>query len=220
MNMPDGGPPVADDYKCRFSLQDGWVDLSLEGGTKAEALGLAGQAVDRFNPIELTVGGRELVDELADRAMYLNKGEPNFAASYYTAGGIRLADLLVDSYGEESTPRPAPAEVTPLLLDWSNAEIVGDPDIAYMDLATGAAAVRVRSVLKVKRMLGFGSRLGEFIKYAVFPPGFNTLDVIAVSWENMERSDEIAQLADELVSTMTIVHVDADGNEIPHELPS
>jgi hypothetical protein len=206
------GTPV-DDHVCRFDFQPGWIDLTLEHGTNAEALGLAGAAMERFNPLERTVKDRDLLSDLVDRALDLNSDQPVLAAAYYTPGGSALADLRVDSYGEEETPRPSPAEVVPLLLDWSNAEVVGEPDIRYLDVEVGPA-VRVQAMLKIKRRLGFGRQAGEFIKYAVFPPGLNYLLVIQVTWRSMQADEEIVRLVDELVSTMRHVPVDAEGNEI------
>ncbi|MGH4032435.1 hypothetical protein ACQB60_26245 [Actinomycetota bacterium Odt1-20B] len=213
MNMPSSRPPTAEDYKCRFEFQDGWVDLTLDERDESEALAVAARAANEFNDLELTVSSRKLVDDMVSRALYLNNDEPNLAASYYTRGGVRLADMMLDSYGDEGVPQPEPAEVTPLLLSWSNAVVVGEPDVAYMDLAD-CAAVRVQGVVKTKRRLGLGSQLGEFIKYAIFPQGFNTISVVTFNWDSTANSDELTQLADELVATMSLVYVDAGGNEI------
>ncbi|MFF2844783.1 hypothetical protein ACFVT5_00425 [Streptomyces sp. NPDC058001] len=213
MSAMESGFPVADDYKCRFSFQDGWVDLTLEGRTRAEAMGLAGAVMRHFNPVELSVDSRKLFDDLVDRAMDLNGDEPIMAAAYYTPGGIALADLMVDSYGEDGVPRPSPEEVTPLLLDWSNATIAGEPEVTNFDHPAGPA-VRVHAMVSTKRLLGFGRQLGEFVKYAVFPPGFTSLVVVTVSWQRIHEHDDLTQITDDLVAGMQVVPVDADGNEI------
>lgn len=215
----DVGGPVADDCNFRFQLDGGWIDLTLDDGLTAEALGLAAQAVNRFNPLELTVSGRKLADDLTARAVRLNKSEPILAASYYTPGGVRLVDLLVDSYGDDDAPLPTPAEVVPLLLDWSNAQIAGEPDVRYMNLAS-VPAVRVQAMVETKRKFGFGGRLGEFIKYAFFPPGLEVFVVVSASWDSIQDSEEIARLTDSLVGTLTIIPVDSDGNEIHGDLPN
>lgn len=217
--QPGGESRAIADFDCNFDLEDGWIDLTLDTSTTAEALGLAGQAANRFNPLELTVSGRKLVNDLTAHAVKLSKGDPNLAAAYYTAGGIRLADLVVNSYHDEDTPLPPPAEVVPLLLDFSNAEIVGEPDVTFLDLTPGPA-VRVQAVVKAKRKLGFGGQLAEYIKYAVFPPGFDTLVVVMVSWEGFERSEEIARLTDDLMTTMKVIPVDANGIEVNRDYPS
>jgi hypothetical protein len=219
LESPESGGPVADDCDFRFQLDGGWIDLTLHDGLPAEALGLAGQAVDRFNPLALTVSGRKLVDELTARAVRLNRSEPLIAASYYTPGGVRLVDVLVDSYGDDDAPLPTPAEVVPILLDWSNAKIAGEPDIRYMDVAS-VPAVRVQGIVEAKRKFGFGRQLGEFIKYAIFPPGLDTFVVVYASWDSVPNSEEITQLTDSLVATLTIVPVDSDGNEINRDLPN
>lgn len=59
-------------------------------------------------------------------------------------------------------------------------------------------------MLKVKRMLGFGRKLTEFVKYAVFPPGLESLVVVTVTWEKIALTEQITELADEAVRTMRI----------------
>ncbi|MEU8978900.1 hypothetical protein [Streptomyces sp. NPDC048309] len=213
MTAPDEQGPEVDDYTCRFDLQSGWIDLTLNEGTKAEAEALAQETVDRLNPLGLEVQKGAVREDMIDRAVDLNEDGPVFAAAYYSENGVPLANLVVDTYGEEGMERPAPEEVQPQLLQWANGESVGDPEIAYLDLSAGPA-VRVQSMLKVKRMLGFGRRLTEYIKYAVFPPGISSLVIITVTWEAIQHTEEITQLADELVSTMRLVALDARGNEI------
>ncbi|GGW33405.1 hypothetical protein GCM10010320_10530 [Streptomyces caelestis] len=212
VNAHEVGSSVGD-YETRFDFQSGWIDLTLDNGVHAEALGLAGAAMERFNPLERTVSDRDLLNDLVDRALFLSSDQPDLAAAYYTPGGIGLADLRVDSYADEGVPRPSPAEMTPLLLDWSNAKVVGDPEVRYLDLEAGPA-VRVQAILKVKRMLGFGSQLTEFIKYAVFPPDVRYVVVVTVTWRSMAESDEVVRLTDDLVSTMRQVPVGAEGNEL------
>ncbi|MFB6554487.1 hypothetical protein [Streptomyces sp. NPDC056405] len=195
------------EYVSQFDFQPGWIDLTLEYAIHADALGLAGAVMQRdFKAIERTVSDRDLLNDLIDRALFLNKKEPQLAAAYYTSGGVGLADLWVDSYGDEGKDRPQPAEVTPILLDWSNGKVVGEPDIRYLDLGAGSA-VRVQALLKAKRLLGFGAKLAEFIRYAVFPPQVNYFVVVTVMWRNMAVSDELVRLTDELVSSMRLTPV-------------
>ena len=103
--------------------------------------------------------------------------------------------------------------LAPLLLDWSDGDIAGEPDITYLDLGAGPA-VRVQAMLKTKRLLGFSRQLSEFIDYAVFPPGVDHLVVVDVAWRSMAHTDELTALTDELVATMRRVPVDANGDEI------
>ena len=207
----DGG--AVDDYACRFDFQSGWVDLTLPEATKAAAKALATQTVNRLNPLNLEIEKSAVFDDIVDRAVELNENNPILAGAYYSDSGMGLANLKVDSYGEEGVPRPTAAEVQPLLLEWSNAAVASDPEIAYLDLPVGPA-VRVQAMLKAKRLLGFGRRLSEFVKYAVFPPGLNSLVVVTVTWEAVQQTEELTQLTDELVSTMRLVPLDAAGNEI------
>ncbi|MFD7765370.1 hypothetical protein [Streptomyces sp. NPDC059787] len=202
----DTGVPY-DGLLSQFDFQAGWVDLTLDHGTQAEALGLAAALMQRhFNILQRTVSDRDLLKDLVDRALFLNEKEPELAAAYYTPDGVGLADLWVDSYGDEGNSRPSPSEVTPLLLDWSNGKVVGEPDFRYLDLKAGPA-VRVQAMLKAKRVLGFGAKLAEFIRYAVFPPAVDYIVVVTVMWRDMTASDELVRITDELVATMKQVSV-------------
>jgi hypothetical protein len=140
----------------------------------------------------------------------LNDDVPTLAAAYYTESGEALANLMVDSYGDEGVERPTREEVQPILLEWANAEVAGEPQIAYLDLPAGPA-VRVQAMLQVKRMFGFGRKLTEFIKYAVFPPGMKSLIVVTVTWEAIARTEELAELADEAVQTLRITPLVSGG---------
>jgi hypothetical protein len=70
-------------------------------------------------------------------------------------------------------------------------------------------------MLKVKRRLGFGRKLTECIRYAVFPPGLQTLIAVTVHWEKIARSEEITKLADEAVRHMQINPLSTEGVPIP-----
>ncbi|MEU3900176.1 hypothetical protein [Streptomyces sp. NPDC045251] len=87
---------------------------------------------------------------MVERAVDRDDDVPTLAAAYYSEAGEALANLLVDSYGDEGVPRPGPSEVIPLLLRRTNAEIAGVPQIGHIELAAGPA-VRVQAMLKVKR---------------------------------------------------------------------
>ncbi|MFF3615999.1 hypothetical protein [Streptomyces sp. NPDC002580] len=203
MTTPNEGAPPAEEFECRFEFQPGWIDLTLRDGTKAEAKALATGVVNSLNPLALEIEKSVVFDDMVDRAVDLNDDVPTLAAAYYTESGEALANLMVDSYGDEGVERPTREDVQPLLLKWANAEVAGEPQVAYLDLPAGPA-VRVQAMLKVKRMLGFGRKLTEFIKYAVFPPGMNSLIVVTVTWEAIARTEEIAALADEAVQTLRI----------------
>ncbi|MEW2567069.1 hypothetical protein [Streptomyces sp. NPDC047070] len=203
----------ADDFSCRFDFQPGWIDLTLQEGTREEADQVARAAVENFNPLALLVSKGSLVSELADRALKAEEDGPILVAACYTDGGGFLAELAVSSYAEDGVARPSPAEVEPMLLQWSNVKVVGNPDVSHVDLASGPS-IRVQATLQAKRLFGLGSRLSESIRYAVFPPGVETIIEITARWEVFERSEELAGLTDELVATMQVIPLDADGHEI------
>lgn len=92
--------------------------------------------------------------------------------AFYTSQGHAPVDLRLDSYGEDDKPRPSPAEIVPLLVDFGDAEVIGEPEVRHLDLPVGPA-VRIRTTLRTKSgRLGLSrGRRTELLKYAVFPPG-------------------------------------------------
>lgn len=197
-------------FECSFEFQPGWVDLTLSEGTQSEAKSLALQMIGSLNPLGHVIEKRAVFNSLVERAVDLNEDHPTLAAVYYTEEGEPLVNLVVDSYSDEGVPRPSPKEVQPLLLEWSNAKAVGEPEISYLDLAAGPA-VRVQSMLQAKRLLGLGRKLAEFIKYAVFPPGMQSVIVVTVTWQNIALTEGITALADEAVRSMRITPLTAEG---------
>ncbi|WP_327718662.1 hypothetical protein OG381_27030 [Streptomyces sp. NBC_00490] len=203
MTAPDDPAPLDETFECTFEFQPGWIDLTLREGTKAEAKALATEVVNRLNPLGLEIEKSAVFDDMVERAVDLNDDVPTLAAAYYSEAGEALANLMVDSYGDEGVPRPGADEVIPLLLEWGNAQVTGTPEITHLELAAGPA-VRIQAMLQAKRMLGFGRKLTEFIKYAVFPPDMQSLIVVTVTWEKIAVTEQIAELADEAVRTMRI----------------
>ena len=214
MTTTGDGAPLDETFECTFEFQPGWIDLTLREGTKAEAKALATEVVDRLNPLALEIEKSAVFDDMVERAVDLNEDVPTLAAAYYSEAGEALANLMVDSYGDEGVPRPGADEIIPLLLGWGNAEVTGDPQITQLDLAAGPA-VRVQAMLRVKRMLGFGRKLAEFVKYAVFPPGMQSLIVVTVTWEKIALAEQITELADEAVRTLRLAPLEAGGSADP-----
>ncbi|MEW2162901.1 hypothetical protein AB0912_07860 [Streptomyces sp. NPDC007084] len=213
MTAPDEPAPLAEDFECRLEFQPGWIDLTLREGTRAEAKALATQVVNSLNPLGLEVEKSAVFDDMVERAVDLNEDIPTLAAAYYTESGEALANLMVDSYGDEGVERPTREDFRPVLLEWANGEIAGEPRVEYLDLPAGPA-VRVQAMLRVKRMFGFGRKLTEFIRYAVLPPGMKSLIVVTVTWEAIARTEDIAELADEAVRTLRITPL-APGDGVP-----
>ncbi|MFF8791245.1 hypothetical protein, partial [Streptomyces sp. NPDC015125] len=166
--------------------------------------------VNRLNPLGLEIEKSAVFDDMVERAVDLNDDVPTLAAAYYSEAGEALANLTVDSYGDEGVPRPDAEEAVQLLLRWGNAEVTGTPGITHLELAAGPA-VRIQAMLKVKRMFGFGRRLAEFVKYAVFPPGMESLVVVTVTWEKIALAEQITELADKAVRTMRVTPLPAEG---------
>ncbi|MFJ3337447.1 hypothetical protein [Streptomyces sp. NPDC086766] len=212
MSPSDDAVPLTETFECTFEFQPGWVDLTLQEGTQAEAKALATAVVNHLNPMALEIEKSAVFDDMVERAVDLNEDVPVLAAAYYSEAGEALANLVVDSYGDEGVPRPGPDEVTPLLLQWANAEVTGDPQITRHDLAAGPA-VRVQAMLQVKRLFGFGRKLTEFAKWAVFPTGLQSLVVVTVTWEKIALTEQITELADEAVRTLQINRLPTGGSE-------
>ncbi|MFI6565421.1 hypothetical protein [Streptomyces sp. NPDC050534] len=214
MTTSDEGAPPHEAFECTFEFEPGWIDLTLREGTTSEARGLATEVVNRLNPRALEIEKSAVLDDMVERAVDLNEDVPTLAAAYYSGAGEALANLMVDSYSDEGVPRPGADEVIPLLLEWGNAQVTGEPRISHLDLAAGPA-VRVQATLQVKRMLGFGRKLTEFIKYAVFPPSMQSLIVVTVTWEKITLTEEITELADEAVRSLRITPLATGGMAIP-----
>lgn len=214
MTTSNDRPPLVEPYECAFEFPPGWIDLTLRNGTKAEAEALATEVVDGLNPSGLAIERSAPLDDMVQRAIRLNDDSPVLAAAYYTEAGKALADLIVDGYGDEGIPRPSAEEVTPLLLQWGNAQATGEPQITSLELPAGPA-VRVQSLLKVKRMLGLRRQVTEFVRYAVFPPHMQTLVVVTVKWEKVALSPQITKLADEAVRTMRITPLPSGDAAVP-----
>ncbi|MFE0413153.1 hypothetical protein [Streptomyces tendae] len=210
MTAPDDPAPLDETFECTFEFQPGWIDLTLREGTRAEAKALATGVVNRLNPLGLEIEKSAVFDDMVERAVDLNDDVPILAAAYYSEAGEALANLTVDSYGDEGVPRPDVEVAVQLLLQWGNAEVTGTPRITHLELAAGPA-VRIQAMLKVKRMLGFGRKLTEFVKYAVFPPGMESLVVVTVIWEKVALTEQITELADEAVRTMRITPLPTGG---------
>ncbi|OWA09323.1 hypothetical protein B9W62_16390 [Streptomyces sp. CS113] len=210
MTAPVDPAPLDETFACTFEFQPGWIDLTLREGTRAEAKALATEVVNRLNPLGLGIEKSAVFDDMVERAVDLNDDVPTLAAAYYSEAGEALANLTVDSYGDEGVPRPDADEAVQLLMQWGNAEVTGTPGVTHLELAAGPA-VRIQAMVKVKRMLGFGRRLTEFVKYAVFPPGMESLVVVTVTWEKIALTERITELADDAVRTMRITPLPTGG---------
>ncbi|MFJ2608870.1 hypothetical protein ACIO13_28405 [Streptomyces sp. NPDC087425] len=212
MTAPEDVAPLEEPFECTLDFQPGWIDLTLREGTKAEATVLARKVVNSLNPLGLEIEKSAAFDDMVDRAVDLNENMPTLAAAYYSEAGEALANLLVDSYGDEGVPRPGMDDVIPLLLKWGNAKILGEVQITKLDLA-GGPAVRVQAMAQVKRMFGFGRKIAEFIKYAVFPPDMQSLIIVTVTWEKIALTEQITELADEAVRTLRITPLGPGGGK-------
>ncbi|MEU4614811.1 hypothetical protein [Streptomyces umbrinus] len=138
--------------------------------------------------------------------------DPIIEARYYSETGRCLAKLEIDSYGEEGVLRPGPDVVLPLVLDWSNAEITGEPEVTHPELP-GGPTMRVQATMRVRRMFGLGRKRAAFVKYVVYPPDMENLVVVTVVWHAIARTEEIVRLADEVVQAMSFTPLAAEGSE-------
>ncbi|MFI8927516.1 hypothetical protein ACIG3E_07550 [Streptomyces sp. NPDC053474] len=201
-----------EDYVIDFDFGDDWLGLTLYEGSWAEAERIAAELVEQFNPLELMVGKAALQRELTQLALNLNAEGPVLACAMYTVGGQRLAELVASSYGEDGVPRPTPDEWRSRLLDWGDAKPKSTPVMSDLGLPIGPA-LRIQAVLEEKRRFGFGRRLSETLRYAVWPTGQEEIFVLNVDWLSLDRSDEVTHLADKLMSTIRLVPVPSDFDE-------
>ncbi|MEW2524929.1 hypothetical protein [Streptomyces sp. NPDC047071] len=194
----------SDDYIVDFDFNGDWFGLTLLDGTREEAERLAAEYVAQFNPLHLQVSKEALQRQLVQIALRAFESGPVLVAVAYTEGGTLLADLVVYVYGEDDVSRPSPQEYLPKLVNWSYAEVKGEPLVSEVELPVGPA-VRVQAVLAQKRRFGWGSRLSESLRYAVWPTGQEEILLVEVDWQHFERTDEIVSLVDGLVPTMRLV---------------
>ncbi|WAZ23368.1 hypothetical protein STRCI_004707 [Streptomyces cinnabarinus] len=168
-----------------------------------------------FDRTELKVKNRKLIRDIRRQALALSVDSPNLAVAYYTPQGRAVAGLTLNSYSDDGQPRPTPDEVVPLLVDFGDAEVVGEPEVRHLNLPVGPA-LRIRATLRRRGgflRLGRGrDRTTDILKYAVFPPGVKQVSVVEVTWHRPEDTDEATRLTDELASTVRMVLVDAEGN--------
>ncbi|GGV49160.1 hypothetical protein [Streptomyces spectabilis] len=193
-----------DDYIVDFDFCGDWFGLTLRDGTREEAERLAAEYVAQFNPLHLRVSKDALQRQLVQIALNAFESGPVVVAVAYTEGGTLLADLVVYVYGEDGVRRPSPQEYLPKLVKWSYAEVKGEPLVAEVELPVGPA-VRVQAMLAQKRRFGWGSKLSESLRYAVWPTGREEILLVEVDWQHFERTDEIVGLVAELVPTMRLV---------------
>ncbi|MGV9312807.1 hypothetical protein ACWDR0_11495 [Streptomyces sp. NPDC003691] len=122
-----------------------------------------------------------------------------------------------DEAGSEDTdeegagpPRPGLDEARALLLDRSVPGKAAVPEVTYPDLPAGPA-VRVRSQVRTRQLLGLWRQDTGSLTYAVLPPGVRSLVLASFTWRNMAQTEKVTGLADELMSTLRVVPAAADG---------
>ncbi|MEU3597539.1 hypothetical protein ABZ714_02195 [Streptomyces sp. NPDC006798] len=218
MTAQDEHAPPVEDLVCWVGLGPGWVDLTLTTGVRTEAEALARRAVELYGPRGLRIEEQVLFDDVADRAMALNAEAPVMAAAFYTGTGEALADFVIDIYLDQQEPgiadgdaaddpdppRPGLDEARTLLLDWAGGGTAGTPEVTYPDLPAGPA-VRVRSQVRTRQLLGLVRHDTGSLTYAVLPPGVRSLALASFTWRNMAQTEKVTTLADELMSTLRVV---------------
>ncbi|MFF3552339.1 hypothetical protein ACWD4V_18995 [Streptomyces tsukubensis] len=222
MTAQDEEAPPVEDLVCCVELGPGWVDLTLATGARTEAEALARRTVELYGPRGLRIDEKALFDDVADRAAALNAEGPVMAAAFYSGTGEAVADFVIDTYldtwsepdagdGDASGPgRPGLDEARALLLDRSAPGTAAGPDVTYPDLPAGPA-VRVRSQVRTRQLLGLWRQDTGSLTYAVLPPGVRSLVLGSFTWRNMAQTEKVARLADELMATLRVVPGPEDG---------
>ncbi|MEU5340977.1 hypothetical protein AB0H18_09095 [Streptomyces sp. NPDC020766] len=202
----------SDDREYRYSLDlgAGWVDVTLTEGSKTAAKELAAARVAQFNPLSLAVQKTSFVDGLAHVALEAYENGAVVAGSYYSDSGINIANLELSVFGDDGVI-PTPRGVQPMLLEWENMEVVGEPEVKYLDLSAGPA-VRVQATIKEEKLFGRG-RLAEFIRYAVCPAVNDDVVLVTVQWDTFQYSDDLTQMVDDMIDSLRVAPVDQSGGE-------
>ncbi|MEU1016840.1 hypothetical protein [Streptomyces sp. NPDC005898] len=205
----ENSPGLEEDHVVDFDFDDGWLPLTLHEGTRAEARRVASGLVEQFNPLQLGVSRSALREELEQLALDAFESGPVLTTVAYTEGGILLAELSVFVHGEDDVRRPSPQEYLPHLVKWSYAEVKGEAQVFDVELPLGPA-IRIQAVLAEKRRFGWGKKLSEVLRYAVWPAGQEEIFVVEARWLNFERTDELTDLVDRLMPTMRLLAVPAE----------
>jgi hypothetical protein len=200
-----------ENFACSVALGPGWLDLTLPTGTRPEAEALAARTVRENGALAMDIDRVALQADLTERALELNADTPIMVAVCYAQTGEALADLVIDSYRDEDVPRPGREEMGALLTDWSGAK-KDDAEVSFLDLPAGPA-VRVRTVVRSKQLLGLWSHYHGAVRYGVSVPGVRSVIVVTATWRNNARSDEIAWLVDQLMPTLYVELLDQDGEK-------
>lgn len=200
-----GSLPVGTgDFACRVDLPGDWINLTLNEGTKEEAGALALRAVKQWNPLHLVTPERSLVKDMTQKSLRAYADDVIMAAFCYSQEGTPLADLRIDSYGEEGAFRPSSEEIEEMLTQWPNAEIAGTPEVTR-EVLSKMEIIRVQSVIKRKRILGIGRQLSEVVKYAFLPHGVQDVIVLTITWGAFAKSEEFTTVADEIAASLHFV---------------
>ncbi|MGW4031353.1 hypothetical protein ACWEFL_18905 [Streptomyces sp. NPDC004838] len=211
MTAQDKGNPLeTEEFACSVELGPGWLDLTLDTGTRAEAEALAARIVKQAGARTMTIKPKALFEDIVARSVDLNADEPVMVAVCYAETGEALTELVIDSYRDENGPRPGREQMGELLLEWAGADPNKGTDVTYPDLPAGSA-VRVRTLVRTKQMLGLWREASGSVRYAVSVPGIRSVIVATATWQNLERSDEIAWLVDQLMPTLRVELIGADG---------
>ncbi|MEW1546214.1 hypothetical protein [Streptomyces tsukubensis] len=236
MTAQDEEAAPVEDLVCCVELGPGWVDLTLATGARTEAEALARRTVELYGPRGLRIDEKALFDDVADRAAALNAEGPVMAAAFYSGTGEAVADFVIDTYldirsepdtgdgaGDASGPgavhgdaaasgpvRPGLDEARALLLDRSAPGTAAGPDVTYPDLPAGPA-VRIRSQVRTRQLLGLWRQDTGSLTYAVLPPGVRSLVLASFTWRNMAQTEKVTRLADELMATLRVVPDPEDG---------
>lgn len=202
------------DYQVKLDFRPGWVNLSLEDYSRSGAAELGTVKSEMFNPLKLEAQKRDLARELAEKAYDGRADGSGLCAAFYDDDGSCLIDLSVHCFGDEGES-PTPTDVQPVLLTAENAELASRAVVTYLDVPAGPA-VRVQGVFKAKKWFGFGKSLTEVVKYAVCPTVNSDVLIITAQWKNIEFSEGLAEIVDELPPTLKLIASSSDGQVFNH----
>jgi hypothetical protein len=181
-----------------------WIPLPVEpeDDVLVWATGAAKEIVDRGRAAGYELDQEAVRSDLRARAADSREREPFFAFALYPDGfdaalGILELDLI-------RTDASAPEITLDWLTETFSVDDFGAPQVLRTELTVGPA-VRIRQNFAARGdPAGQPGLLLETVTYGVLPTGTESALVLLVSWAVPGIGDEMEEVADNIVKTLTV----------------